>query len=51
MDIVKKAINQQKRQALIDAAARVIDSGWYVLGQEVKAFEEEFCLQYTRHIL
>lgn len=37
-----KAINQQQRQALIDAATRVIDSGWYVLGQEVKAFEHEF---------
>lgn len=37
-----KAINQQYREALIDAATRVIDSGWYVLGQEVKAFEQEF---------
>ncbi|OWF66221.1 aminotransferase [Polynucleobacter hirudinilacicola] len=37
-----KAINQQYRQALIQAATRVIDSGWYVLGQEVKAFEQEF---------
>lgn len=37
-----KAINQQYRQDLIDAATRVIDSGWYVLGQEVKAFEQEF---------
>jgi dTDP-4-amino-4,6-dideoxygalactose transaminase len=37
-----KAINQQHRQALIEAAIRVIDSGWYVLGQEVKAFEQEF---------
>lgn len=37
-----KAINQQHRQALIDAATRVIDSGWYVLGQEVKGFEHEF---------
>lgn len=37
-----KAINQQHRQALIDAATRVIDSGWYVLGQEVNAFEREF---------
>ncbi len=37
-----KAINQQHRQALVDAATRVIDSGWYVLGQEVKAFEQEF---------
>lgn len=37
-----KEINQQYRQALIDAATRVIDSGFYVLGQEVKAFEREF---------
>jgi len=37
-----KKINQQHRQPLIDAATRVIDSGWYVLGQEVKAFEQEF---------
>jgi dTDP-4-amino-4,6-dideoxygalactose transaminase len=37
-----KAINQQHRQALIEAATRVIDSGWYVLGQEVKAFEKDF---------
>lgn len=37
-----KAINQQHRQALIEVATRVIDSGWYVLGQEVKAFEQEF---------
>jgi dTDP-4-amino-4,6-dideoxygalactose transaminase len=35
-------INKQHRQALIDAATRVIDSGWYVLGQEVKEFEKEF---------
>ena len=27
----------------IDAAvARTLDSGWYILGQEVKAFETEF---------
>ena len=27
----------------VDAAIqRVLDSGWYVLGKEVKAFEEEF---------
>ena len=37
-----KAINQQYRQVLIDAATRVIDSGWYLLGQEVKSFEQEF---------
>lgn len=37
-----KAINKKHRKSLIDAATRVIDSGWYVLGQEVKSFEEEF---------
>lgn len=37
-----KAINQQYRQELIDAATRVIDSGWYVLGEELKSFEKEF---------
>lgn len=37
-----KAINHQYRQALIDAAVRVIDSGWYILGKEVNSFENEF---------
>jgi dTDP-4-amino-4,6-dideoxygalactose transaminase len=37
-----KAINQRHRQALIDAAIRVIDSGRYILGDEVNAFEHEF---------
>ena len=37
-----KSINNQYREELIDAAARVIDSGWYIQGAEVKAFEEEF---------
>ncbi len=37
-----KSINQRRRQDLIDAATRVIDSGWYVLGQEVNAFEQSF---------
>lgn len=37
-----KAINAQYRDELVDAATRVIDSGWYIQGNEVKAFEEEF---------
>lgn len=37
-----KEINQQYRDELISAATRVIDSGWYIQGTEVKAFEEEF---------
>lgn len=35
-------INSQYRDALIDAATRVIDSGWFIQGTEVKAFEDEF---------
>jgi dTDP-4-amino-4,6-dideoxygalactose transaminase len=37
-----KAINSQYRAELIQAATKVIDSGWYVQGEEVKAFEQEF---------
>jgi len=38
--------NSQFMPELEEAAARVIRSGWYVLGQEVSAFEEEF----ARHV-
>ena len=37
-----KAINARHSAELKAATARVIDSGWYVLGEEVKAFESEF---------
>lgn len=37
-----KKINAQYRDELVAAATRVIDSGWYIQGGEVKAFEEEF---------
>ena len=37
-----KTINARHAAELKAAAARVIDSGWYVLGDEVKAFEAEF---------
>lgn len=37
-----KAINAQYRDELVQACARVIDSGWYIQGGEVKAFEQEF---------
>ena len=37
-----KAVNERHAAELKAAAARVIDSGWYVLGDEVKAFEAEF---------
>ncbi|MFS1984174.1 DegT/DnrJ/EryC1/StrS family aminotransferase [Vibrio breoganii] len=37
-----KAINQQYEKELKEACARVIDSGWYIMGNELKAFEDEF---------
>ena len=37
-----KSINSQYRDKLMEAAIRVIDSGWYIQGNEVKAFEQEF---------
>jgi dTDP-4-amino-4,6-dideoxygalactose transaminase len=37
-----KSINLSQRDALIEAFTRVLDSGWYVLGQEVARFEEEY---------
>jgi dTDP-4-amino-4,6-dideoxygalactose transaminase len=37
-----KAVNTAYREELIQAAIRVIDSGWYIQGREVQAFEEEF---------
>lgn len=37
-----QAINARHAAELKAATARVIDSGWYVLGEEVKAFEAEF---------
>jgi dTDP-4-amino-4,6-dideoxygalactose transaminase len=37
-----KAINQQHQAELKEACARVIDSGWYIMGKELEAFEQEF---------
>jgi dTDP-4-amino-4,6-dideoxygalactose transaminase len=36
------AINARDRDELIAAFTRVLDSGWYVLGEEVAAFEREY---------
>lgn len=35
-------INKQYRNELIEACARVIDSGWYITGNELKEFENSF---------
>lgn len=37
-----KAINLASRDDLVAAFTRVLDSGWYVLGQEVRQFEAEY---------
>lgn len=37
-----QAINGQYQKELKDACARVIDSGWYIMGNELEAFEHEF---------
>lgn len=44
-----KAINAQYRKDLIDAATRVIDSGWYIQGTELKAFESKFAAYCGTH--
>lgn len=37
-----KAINQQYRDEILEAITKVVDSGWYIQGTEVKDFEQEF---------
>lgn len=37
-----KAINATMREQLIEACTRVIDSGWYIAGNELSRFESEF---------
>lgn len=39
-----KAINNQYQQELKNACARVIDSGWYIMGNELTQFEAEFAV-------
>ncbi|PHJ40202.1 DegT/DnrJ/EryC1/StrS aminotransferase family protein [Vibrio sp. PID17_43] len=37
-----KSINQQYQHELKEACARVIDSGWYIMGNELEQFESKF---------
>jgi len=37
-----KALNMQYKETLIQAATDVIESGWYVQGNQVEGFEKEF---------
>ena len=44
------AVNARDREALIAAFTRVLDSGWYVMGKELEAFEREYAAYCgTRH--
>ena len=47
-----KKINANYSQQIKEATARVVDSGWYILGKEGEAFEDDFA-QYcvTKHCL
>ena len=47
-----KSINANYRTELIEACTRVIDSGWYLLGNELAQFEAEFASYCgTKHAL
>lgn len=47
-----KKLNARYREELLAAAGRVIDSGWYILGAELEAFESEFAAYCgTRHCI
>lgn len=37
-----QGINAQYREALVKACTEVIDSGWYIMGEQLKQFEAEF---------
>ena len=37
-----KKINNRQKNEILSAIEKVIDSGWYILGEELKAFEKEF---------
>ncbi len=37
-----KTVNQVMRDELIEVCTRVIDSGWYISGNEQQAFEKDF---------
>lgn len=37
-----KSLNARYQQELKDACARVVDSGWYIMGNELTEFEREF---------
>src|SRR5438874_11870481 len=37
-----KAVNAVRRAEILEALTKVVDSGWYIRGEEVRAFEQQF---------
>ncbi|SNS43639.1 dTDP-4-amino-4,6-dideoxygalactose transaminase [Anaerovirgula multivorans] len=37
-----KKINDQYHEEIIESMEKILNSGWYILGEQVKAFEKEF---------
>jgi len=37
-----KKINNRQKNEILSAVEKVIDSGWYIMGEELKEFEKEF---------
>ena len=47
-----KAVNAQYQRELKEVCARVIDSGWFIMGSELAQFETEFAAYCgTRHAI
>lgn len=47
-----KDVTAQYRNEIVEAVTRVVDSGWYLLGEEVKAFEREYATYIgTKHCI
>lgn len=47
-----KSINAQYREELVQAVTNVIDSGWYIQGEQVALFEREFAVYCgTKHCI
>lgn len=47
-----KKLNNKYNHELKEACSRVIDSGWYIQGEELKQFEEEFAIYCgTKHAI
>ena len=44
-------VTEKNGEEIREAVNRVVDSGWYLLGNEVKEFEKTFLLCETKHCI